>query len=218
MLHTTAAYLPDKLKPEEAAGFKDLVSSVVNLYPGDGARLIQTIIDDPVFRTEFDMTDTAEHAQLVIWKLHNAVNAEVWPHRWPFPPMMALSTDYFDLAGGLGTGQLHLNAIPPSMKKNVLAALKKRWVLAGGLEEAPMPARDAKNLPPDRTMLGRAFWTYIHTVTMYMRHRPTGRQLASFRAIFSAIYHVYPCPVCRGHFRKFFPGARACRRGLGVWG
>ena len=33
---------------EEAAGFKDLVSSVVNLYPGDGARLIQTIIDDPV--------------------------------------------------------------------------------------------------------------------------------------------------------------------------
>jgi hypothetical protein len=85
MLHTTAAYLPDKLKPEEAAGFKDLVSSVVNLYPGDGARLIQSIIDDPIFRSEFDETDTAEHAQLVIWKLHNAVSAAVWPHRWPFP-------------------------------------------------------------------------------------------------------------------------------------
>jgi hypothetical protein len=38
-----------------------------------------------------------------------------------------------------------------------------------------------------------------------MKHRPSGRQLASFRAIFSAIYHVYPCPVCRGHFRQFFP-------------
>ena len=84
MLHTTAAYLPDKLKPEEAAGFKDLVSSVVNLYPGDGARLIQTIIDDPVFRTEFDLTDSAEHAQLVIWKLHNAVNVAVWPHRYAY--------------------------------------------------------------------------------------------------------------------------------------
>ena len=56
MLHTTAAYLPDKLKPEEAAGFKDLVSSVVNLYPGDEARLIQSTIDDPIFRSEFDET------------------------------------------------------------------------------------------------------------------------------------------------------------------
>ena len=46
MLHTTAAYLPEKLQPEEAAGFKDLVSSVVNLYPGDGGRLIRTIFDD----------------------------------------------------------------------------------------------------------------------------------------------------------------------------
>jgi len=40
-----------------------------------------------------------------------------------------------------------------------------------------------------------------------MRHRPSGRELASFRAIFSAIFHVYPCPVCRGHFRKFYPDA-----------
>jgi hypothetical protein len=77
MLYTMAAYLPDKLKPEEDAGFKDLVSSVVNLYPCDGARLIQSIIDDPLFRSEFDETDTAEHTQLVIWKLHNVVSAAV---------------------------------------------------------------------------------------------------------------------------------------------
>jgi hypothetical protein len=54
--------------PEEAAGLKDLVSFAVNLYPGDG-RLIQTIFDDQVFRDEFDMTDTVEHAQLVVRKL-----------------------------------------------------------------------------------------------------------------------------------------------------
>jgi hypothetical protein len=41
MLHTTAAYLPEKLQPEEAAGFRNLVSSAVNLYPGDGGRRIQ---------------------------------------------------------------------------------------------------------------------------------------------------------------------------------
>ena len=98
MLHTTAAYLPDKLKPEEAAGFKDLVSSVVNLYPGDGARLIQTIIDDPVFRTEFDLTDSAEHAQLVIWKLHNAVNVAVWPHRCAYDKFSQADAGLFDHA------------------------------------------------------------------------------------------------------------------------
>ena len=191
MLHTTAAYLPEKLQPEEAAGFKDLVSSAVNLYPGDGGRRIQTIFDDPVFRDEFDMTDTAEHAQLVVWKLHNAVNAEVWPHKWPFPQFMALSVDLFDLAEGLGKKQMYLANMPPFLRKIVLKELKKRWVLDEGLVEAPLATRDAHNLPPDLTMLGRAFWTYIHTVTMYLRHRPSGRQLASFRAIFSAIYHVH---------------------------
>jgi hypothetical protein len=29
MLHATAAYLPEKLQPEEAAGFKDLASSAI---------------------------------------------------------------------------------------------------------------------------------------------------------------------------------------------
>ena len=206
-LHTTAAYLPETLRPEEAAGFKDLVMSVVHLYPGDGRRLVQAVFDDPVFATEFDLTDTAEHAQLVVWKLHNAVNAAVWPHRWPFPAAMGLKRDFFDLAAGLGQAQLRLDAMSAYLRRQVLRDLRTRWVLAGGLEEAPLAQRDAKNLPPDRTMLGRAFWTFIHTVTMYMRHRPTGQQLASFRAIFNAIYHVYPCPVCRGHFRGVFPDA-----------
>ncbi len=35
-------------------------------------------------------------------------------------------------------------------------------VLAGGLEELERPEGDARDLPPDRTMLGRSFWTYIH--------------------------------------------------------
>jgi hypothetical protein len=166
MLHTTAAYLPETLEPQDAASFKDLVESVVNLYPGDGHRLIRAILDDPIFRTEFDLTGTAEHAQLVIWKLHNAVNAAVWPNRWPFPARMSLKPALFDVAGGLGQGQMHLDAMPAYLRKQVLEDLKDRWVLAGGLEEAPMAARDAKDLPPDRTMLGRAYWTYIHTITM----------------------------------------------------
>ena len=25
-----------------------------------------------------------------------------------------------------------------------------------------------------------------------------------FRSIFDAIYHIFPCPVCRGHYRSFY--------------
>ncbi len=37
------------------------------------------------------------------------------------------------------------------------------------------------NLPPDRTMYGRAFWTYMHTVSVYLPHTPTPDQLAAFK-------------------------------------
>ncbi len=37
------------------------------------------------------------------------------------------------------------------------------------------------NLPPDRTMYGRAFWTYMHTVSVYLPHTPDPDQLAAFK-------------------------------------
>jgi hypothetical protein len=41
--------------------------------------------------------------------------------------------------------------------------------------------RDMLNLPPDRTMYGRAFWTYMHTVSVYLPHTPDPDQLAAFK-------------------------------------
>ncbi|EKX31510.1 hypothetical protein GUITHDRAFT_53205, partial [Guillardia theta CCMP2712] len=59
--------------------------------------------------------------------------------------------------------------------------------------------------PPDRKMLGHAYWTYMHTVSVYLPERPTPHQLAAFRAIFDAIYHIFPCPVCRGWISSSCP-------------
>jgi hypothetical protein len=47
----------------------------------------------------------------------------------------------------------------PHIRVPIVLALQ---VLAGGLEELERPEGDARDLPPDRTMLGRSFWTYIH--------------------------------------------------------
>jgi hypothetical protein len=41
--------------------------------------------------------------------------------------------------------------------------------------------RDMLNLPPDRTMYGRAFWTFMHTVSVYLPHTPSPDQLAAFK-------------------------------------
>eukprot|EP00960_Hanusia_phi_P026810 746476-Hanusia_phi.AAC.3 len=76
--------------------------------------------------------------------------------------------------------------------------------MADGLVVDPLEQRDARDLPPDRTMLGRAFWTYMHTSSIYMQQQPDAQALAAFRSIFESIYQVFPCPVCRSHFRSFY--------------
>jgi len=89
-------------------------------------------------------------------------------------------------------------------KKQIIDAINGRWVLSGGLEVDPWNRRDIKNLPPDRTMLGRAYWTVLHSFSVYLPNRPNGEQLAAFKSLFDGIYHIFPCPVCRGHFRSFY--------------
>ena len=43
-------------------------------------------------------------------------------------------------------------------------------------------------------MLGRASWTYFHTTSVYLPHRPTPAQIESFKGLFDAIYEVPPQP------------------------
>ncbi len=37
------------------------------------------------------------------------------------------------------------------------------------------------NLPPDRTMYGRSFWTYMHTLSVYLQHNPSADQMEAFK-------------------------------------
>ena len=203
VLHTTAAYLPDDLKADEVAAFKDLVLAVPVLYPQQGGHLLAAILEDTLVRSEFDSIKTTEDAQLLVWKLHNAVTAEISPATTPFPEGMGLEPGSFQVVSH-PESQVLLGGLTQVSQKQVLDAVSARWVVSGGLKENHWPTRDLKNLPPDRTMLGRAFWTILHTFSVYLPSIPNAEKLAAFRSIFEAIYHVFPCPVCRGHFRSFF--------------
>ena len=203
MLHTTAAYLPDELKDDEIAAFKDMVRAVPLLYPGKGGKLVGRILTDTLVESELDSIATTEDAQLLAWKLHNAVTAEISSASTPFPDSLGLSAEDFQVVTR-AEEQLLLGALTSAQKHVIIEAVNARWVLTGGLEVNPWLRRDLKDLPPDRTMLGRAYWTMLHSFSVYLPARPNGMQLAAFKSLFDAIYHIFPCPVCRGHYRSFY--------------
>ena len=116
VLHTTAAYLPDELKADEIAAFQDLVLAVPQLYPGKGRDLVKSILTDTLVKSELDTIETPEDAQLLVWKLHNAVTAEISPASVPFPDSVGLTADAFQVVSN-PEGQMLLGG---------LTALKKR--------------------------------------------------------------------------------------------
>lgn len=162
VMHTTAAYLNDKgpLTDVEVKSIKTLFMSMPIHYPGKGQLLIQKIFADDTVKKELDGIKTKEDAQLFIWKVHNALTALVHPSRTPFPENLGLHVSQFRVANPEdGDVQYDIAGASDVQKNLILKALKTRWVAAGGLENKRWTKRDFLNLPPDRTMLGRAFWT-----------------------------------------------------------
>jgi hypothetical protein len=67
------------------------------LYPGKGRKLVAEILSDTLFQAELDSIATTVDAQLVAWKLHNAVSAEISTASIPFPDSASLETYNFQV-------------------------------------------------------------------------------------------------------------------------
>uniref|UniRef100_A0A7S0U110 Sulfhydryl oxidase n=1 Tax=Hemiselmis andersenii TaxID=464988 RepID=A0A7S0U110_HEMAN len=206
VMHTTAAYLkPGDLTPLEIQSFKTLVTTMPRLYPGKGKELIAKIFADETIQKDLEAVKTGEDCQLWIWKVHNALSAVVHPSRTPFPESLGLHVSQFRVANPeSGDTQYDLSGASDVQKKMITKAVKARWVIAGGLENHPWTKRDMLNLPPDRTMLGRAFWTYMHTLSVYLPHTLEDGDIESFKGLFDVIHNIYACPVCKHHFGLFY--------------
>merc|ERR1719409_1091805 len=205
-LHTTAMYLPDgDLTDEQRKSFVDLVHSILN-YPGDGGVLAAKILSEKTFVDEVKMAKTREECMLVVWKLHNIVSATIKPTAQMFPVSLGIKATQFDIVNQPSDKHFVLSTMNPNIRKQLIDALTTRWKAKGGeLTNQHWTKRDMLNLPPDRTMLGRAFWTYLHTLSVYMDHDPQPEAVERYKAMFDVINNIYACPVCRGHFQKFYP-------------
>jgi len=204
-MHTTAMYLPDTLSDVEQKSFFQLVESAL-LYPGDGGELAAKVLSDKVFLDEVKSAKTREDCMLVVWKFHNAVTATIKPTAQMFPQELGIKASMFNFVNQ-PTGKHFLVAtVNTNIKKQIVDALTTRWrAKSGELTNQHWTKRDMLNLPPDRTMLGRAFWTYLHTLSVYMDHDPQPAAVERYKAMFDVINNIYACPVCRGHFNKFYP-------------
>jgi len=143
--------------------------------------MVSEIYNDGTMQKELEAIETKEDAMLWAWKFHNSVSARLFPTRQPFPESLGIKSALFAIPSPAGGKQFQLLGINSVVKKEIITALTARWVASDGLEVHQWSKRDMLNLPPDRTMYGRAFWTYMHTVSVYLPHTPDPDQLAAFK-------------------------------------
>jgi mitochondrial FAD-linked sulfhydryl oxidase len=68
---------------------------------------------------------------------------------------------------------------------------------SGTSTEAPIP-----ECPPDGTEIGRAAWTFLHSMAAYYPEKPSQPQQRRMREFIRALGEFYPCEVCAEHFQK----------------
>ena len=59
------------------------------------------------------------------------------------------------------------------------------------------------NCPPDVESLGRATWTFLHTMAANYPEQPTVRQQLDMSSFMSTLGRFYPCWHCAGEFREW---------------
>ncbi|PIA18209.1 hypothetical protein COEREDRAFT_91494 [Coemansia reversa NRRL 1564] len=74
--------------------------------------------------------------------------------------------------------------------------------------------------PADSQTLGRATWTFLHTMAAYYPERADAQQQATMRTLLTSFSQFYPCGRCAAHLREemtVHPPAVATRTELSQW-
>ncbi|XP_019856908.1 PREDICTED: FAD-linked sulfhydryl oxidase ALR-like [Amphimedon queenslandica] len=67
-------------------------------------------------------------------------------------------------------------------------------------EEAPKPPADC---PVDKDQLGRATWTFLHTMAAYYPEAPSTSQQQEMTMMMRTFSKYYPCDYCSHHMREW---------------
>mmetsp|Transcript_23810 Transcript_23810/g.42145 ORF Transcript_23810/g.42145 Transcript_23810/m.42145 type:complete len:91 (+) Transcript_23810:3076-3348(+) len=61
---------------------------------------------------------------------------------------------------------------------------------------------DVIQCPPDRSELGRAGWTFLHTAAAHYPEKPSEEDKQHYKSFFTLIKYVYPCRSCATHYES----------------
>ncbi|KAF9173322.1 hypothetical protein BGX21_001320 [Mortierella sp. AD011] len=74
--------------------------------------------------------------------------------------------------------------------------------------------------PPDKEILGRATWTFLHTMAAYYPEKPSAMEQSTMKSLLSSFSQFYPCGYCAEHLRqemKVDPPKVESRKELAWW-
>ena len=74
--------------------------------------------------------------------------------------------------------------------------------------------------PPDSQTLGRATWTFLHTMAAYYPEAPSEEHRQRTLQFLNGFSHLYPCDHCAQHLReemKMLPPDVSSASGLSQW-
>ncbi|KAJ2594318.1 Flavin-linked sulfhydryl oxidase of the mitochondrial IMS [Coemansia sp. RSA 1722] len=79
---------------------------------------------------------------------------------------------------------------------------------------------ESDECPPDSQVLGRATWTFLHTMAAYYPEKADEKQQQTMNSLLTSFSHFYPCGRCASHLReemKNHPPAVDSRHALSQW-
>ncbi|KAI9506703.1 Flavin-linked sulfhydryl oxidase of the mitochondrial IMS [Coemansia spiralis] len=74
--------------------------------------------------------------------------------------------------------------------------------------------------PPDSQVLGRATWTFLHTMAAYYPEKADTKQQDMMKSLLTSFSHFYPCGRCASHLRgemSRHPPPVDTRTNLSIW-
>jgi FAD-linked sulfhydryl oxidase len=77
-----------------------------------------------------------------------------------------------------------------------------------------------KECPPDKETLGRATWTFLHTMAAYYPDKPSTMEQSTMKSLLTSFSQFYPCGHCAEHLReemKVDPPKVESRKELSWW-
>ncbi|KAJ2152200.1 Flavin-linked sulfhydryl oxidase of the mitochondrial IMS [Coemansia sp. RSA 2524] len=74
--------------------------------------------------------------------------------------------------------------------------------MASATSAASLTTTLVDDCPPDSQVLGRATWTFLHTMAAYYPEKADTKQQDMMRSLLGSFSHFYPCGRCASHLRE----------------